>query len=243
MADRYHDIQEMARYSKHFIAAADPYTALDPYVVTLITKHQAVIDGLEALLARKQTSVSGWKMSLKDQRALSEEARVALDALFADLESSERKGIAFDFAAFFPNQVRKDIGDSIADRQASVDRCVNALKLYPGVQDGTAHASKLGDIQTRFNAAVKKASSGSSGKSVDEKSFQQVRRRWKRSYLSCKRGMESVLIEAERESELSGLFLDLQKGSPSSDEAAKSDAGPEAGKSGESEGGSEASPA
>lgn len=214
MSDRYIDIEEMVRYGEYFRDAASHYVSLDPFVSTLIRSQQTLLEELAGLLPQKQGSTSGFIMSHQEQRTLSEEVRVQLSCLYTDLKSAQKKGIAFDFTTFFPSKTEGDIGRSIADRKAAVNRCITGLKLYPQVPDATGWLETLTALQNRFTSTISTTTSKDSSKVMDNQSFQKLRRRWKRSYLACKRGMAAVLILAERESELASVFYDLQQSSP-----------------------------
>ena len=210
MADYYQDIEEMSRYARHSISALEGITTLDPLVGRLRDDQSALLVELEAALSQRQSSASTRAQRVKDQREASEATQSTLSALFTTLESAEANGSVFDFKAFFPTRRRKDIGLSIADRLASVRRCLTALQLYPSVPGAKEWTEKLTELEARFSQSIDTASSSSQKSTEDIRVFQSLRQQWRRRYLACKRGVEAVLLLSNRENELKSFFLDLK---------------------------------
>jgi len=210
MANAYTDIAEMSRYSQHLIASAASYEALDPFVTRLLQEQRGVSDQLSLILNARQGSTSTHKLSLQDQRTLSAEVASVLDEVYVSLQLAEKKGVSFDFTAFFPTRTRADIGRSIADRRAALTRCLNGMTLYPTLPDAADWTRRLQSLDEQFGSTTSTASGAGQKKLQDSKQFQSLRQQWRRSYLIAKRGMEAVLLLAGRENEYKGLFLDLQ---------------------------------
>ena len=58
------------------------------------------------------------------------------------------------------------------------------------------------------------ASTSSQKYTEDVRAYQTLRLQWQRSYKACKRGVEAVMLLAERESELKFFLMDLHGDPP-----------------------------
>jgi hypothetical protein len=221
MSDDYIDIQEMQTHSATFLAAAANYSGPSPMPAYLIASHKPVLDQIVALIQRKVASKSDYHSSHTSRRSVADEVSQQLRLLHGELKTAEAKGQVTNFLAYFPSGRLSDIGGSIADRKASLERCLTALDSSPGFSGQKEWKESLSALAEKFSTAVDETSRKDLSKWSDDKEFTELRRTWKRNWLACKRGMEATLLLEGKESELPAYFPDLLVSTRTSTKPAK----------------------
>lgn len=214
MRDNYVNLAEISRYIRHFTSSASVITSLDPLVATLISEQQSWLNKFSDILSRAETSRSQVSVTGADERDTSSQVSARLKKLYDQLKALEHD-YAFDLKRFFETGRKSDIGESIASRTRTLERCLEGLKLYPTLPGASDWLKELEMLHEKFTGVSGSRSQQSGSKREDTQDLNSIRAQWKQAYSGTRFIVRGLLTRVGREAEWKGFFLDLQTSGPS----------------------------
>ena len=212
MGDQYKDHQEIIRYADHTENALKPLLSLDPILGKVSAGQADLARSIRENLAVVDSKASGHKSSANKRRQLHQTTKERLDRLHLHLVAAQADGHVVDLQQFFSGGAKVSAKQSIADRQAALEKARQAWTDHKAVPGADTWPDELAQLAADYAAGTGAFGTGTQDKLNAERALKSLKTEWKRHYRATKPIVEGVQLLAGREAEYKGCFLDLQLG-------------------------------
>ena len=209
--DRYIDQAEARRYNDFSLSTLPALSEMSPEIPNILSMLSDFSSRLQEVQNKAGDTRSTSRTLTSSRRQQSDHVATRLGRLLDRLQEHLEDGASFDLLRLFPSGTRRDIGQSVADRQAALGRAVAGLEQYQAeIPDSQVWLDELKPLNSTFSTLIIDEANAQRTKLGQSDQVNVTYRSWKQNYGAAKLMVRGILRRAGRENEWRDYFLDTR---------------------------------